>query len=326
MNHLRTDLPRSPTVGRLAPSPTGGLHLGNARTFLIAWLDARSRGGEVVLRIEDIDASRVRPEAITGAVADLAWLGLDWDDGPILQSSRLGHYREALDRLRVRELVYPCTCTRADIARSGSAPHASDEGPTYPGTCADRSAGDANALGDRPFAWRFRVPQGSVDWDDLYLGPMALDPSLVGGDFVVGRSNGPPSYQLAVVVDDAAMGVNRVVRGDDLTTSTPRQILIDDALGLPRPDFGQVPLVVEPDGRRLAKRDRSIKLATLRDRGVDPRRLVGWLARSCGWSAEIEPSRPADWIDRFDWRAIPNEPAVLLLNDLAGPDDRGADT
>jgi glutamyl-tRNA synthetase len=321
MDHHRTDLTRSPAVGRLAPSPTGGLHLGNARTFLIAWLDARSRGGRVVLRIEDIDASRVRPEAIAGAVADLAWLGLDWDEGPVLQSSRLDRYREALDVLKARERVYPCTCTRADIARAASAPHASDEGPTYPGTCAGRSAGDAIALGDRPFAWRFRVPPGLVGWEDFHLGPMSMDPSLVGGDFVVARSNGPPSYQLAVAVDDAAMAVNRVVRGDDLTTSTPRQILLFDSLGLSRPDFGHVPLVVEPDGRRLAKRDQSIKLATIRDRGVDPRRLVGWLARSCGWSAEIEPSRPADWIDRFDWRTIPRGPAVLTQGDLAGLSD-----
>jgi glutamyl-tRNA synthetase len=294
------------------------LHVGNARTFLVAWLDARSRGGRVILRIEDIDASRVRPEAITGAVADLAWLGLDWEEGPVLQSARFDFYRTALDALKARDLIYPCTCTRADIARAASAPHASDEGPAYRGTCAGRSAADADALGDRPFAWRFRVPPGPLAWDDLHLGRMSIEPSINGGDFVVGRSNGPPSYQLAVVVDDAAMGVNRVVRGDDLTTSTPRQILLFDALGLPRPDFGHVPLVVEPDGRRLAKRDQSIKLATLRDRGVDPLRLVSWLARSCGWSPEIEPSRPANWIDRFDWRAIPREPAVLTQAEILG--------
>lgn len=304
-------IPDPPTVGRLAPSPTGGLHLGNARTFLIAWLDARSRGGRVVLRIEDIDASRVRPEAIAGAVEDLAWLGLDWDEGPILQSSRLDLYRDALESLKARELVYPCTCTRADIARAASAPHASDEGPTYPGTCASRSARDADSLAGRPFAWRFRTPAMPIEWDDLFLGTTSIDPSLNGGDFVVARTNGPPSYQLAVVVDDAAMGVNRVIRGDDLATSTPRQFLLYLALRLPEPAFGHVPLVVEPDGRRLAKRDQSIKLATLRERGADPRRLVGWLARSCGWFDDIEPSRPVDWVGRFDWQAIPRAPVVL---------------
>src|SRR5262245_23003998 len=152
---------RRPRVGRLAPSPTGGLHLGHARTFLIAWLAARQGGGSVLLRIEDLDASRVRAEAKQSLVDDLRWLGLDWDEGPdvggpnapYVQSERLSHYEAALDRLRASELIYPCTCTRADIARAASAPHAEDEGPSYPGTCSHRSADDADELGDRPFAW-----------------------------------------------------------------------------------------------------------------------------------------------------------------------------
>jgi glutamyl-tRNA synthetase len=287
----------TPTTGRLAPSPTGGLHVGHARTFLLAWLAARSSGGRVILRIEDIDASRVRPEAISGAIDDLTWLGLDWDEGPYLQSHRLTLYDEALDVLKGRELVYPCTCTRADIARAATAPHAEDEGPTYPGTCADRSAGDARALGGRPFAWRFRVPAGAVTcWDDQVLGRVELAPARIGGDFVVGRSTGEPSYQLAVVVDDAAMGVNQVVRGEDLVPSTPRQLLLYQARGAPPPRFGHVPLVLGPDGRRLAKRDASIKLGMLRRAGVDPRRVVGWVARSCGWTDAPAPSWPADWL------------------------------
>ncbi|HEV3168653.1 MAG TPA: tRNA glutamyl-Q(34) synthetase GluQRS [Isosphaeraceae bacterium] len=303
-------------VGRLAPSPTGGLHLGHARTFLIAWLAARSGGGKVIFRLEDIDASRVRPEAAQGALDDLRWLGLDWDEGPdvggpsapYVQSERLASYNAALDRLKAQELVYPCTCTRADIERAASAPHPGDEGPRYPGTCAGQSARDAQRLGDRPFAWRFRVPHGEVGWRDLVRGPEAIDPSRIGGDFVVGRSNGAPAYQLAVVADDAAMGVTQVIRGDDLISSTPRQLLLYDALGLKPPEFGHVPLAVNADGRRLAKRDQSIKLAALREAGLNPMRLVGWLAQSCGWTEELALSEPKTWIGRFDLARLPRDP------------------
>lgn len=297
-------MPEAPvTTGRLAPSPTGGLHVGHARTFLLAWLAARGRGGRVVLRVEDIDASRVRAEAVSSAIADLRWLGLDWDEGPdiggphgpYLQSQRLDRYQSALESLQRRELVYPCVCTRADIARAASAPHAEDEGPTYPGTCAAGSAMQAAAQ-DRPFAWRFRVPAGAVAWDDLVLGPQSIDPSRLGGDFVVGRSTGAPAYQLAVVVDDAAMGVNQVVRGNDLVSSTPRQLLLYQALGLEPPRFGHVSLVHGPDGRRLAKRDASIKLESLRREGLDPRRIIAWIARTRGWSDAPAALSPRQWL------------------------------
>ena len=294
--------------GRLAPSPTGGLHVGHARTFLVAWLAARAAGGRVMLRMEDIDASRVRLGATEGAIADLRWLGLDWDAGPYVQSERIAAYEAALERLKAEDLVYPCTCTRAEIARAASAPHAEDEGPSYPGTCAGRSANDADRLGDRPFAWRFRVPAGPVAWDDLFRGPTAIDPGRSGGDFLVARHPFVPSYQLAVVVDDLAMGITQVVRGDDLIPSTPRQILLARALGGPGRQYGHIPLVVGPDGRRLAKRDGSIKLETLRVAGVDPRCLVGWIARSCGWSEGIEPSWPGDWLGRYDPTTVPAEP------------------
>jgi glutamyl-tRNA synthetase len=303
--------PPSKTVGRLAPSPTGGLHVGHARTFLVAWLAARSRGGRIILRIEDIDASRVRPGAAETAIDDLRWLGLDWDAGPYVQSERMEVYSAAMERLKRNELVYPCTCTRAEIARSASAPHAEDEGPVYPGTCSGRTATDSMRLGDRPFAWRFRVNESEVGWADMFLGPMAIDPKQNGGDFLVARSPFAPSYQLAVVVDDEANGVNQVIRGADLVPSTPRQILLDRALGGCGREFGHIPLVVGPDGRRLAKREGSIKLATLREQGVDPRRLIGWLARSYGWSEEVESSKAADWIGRFDLATIPAEPCVL---------------
>jgi glutamyl-tRNA synthetase len=303
-------------VGRLAPSPTGGLHLGHARTFLIAWLAARHRGGRVILRIEDLDASRVRAEATRLALIDLHWLGIDWDEGPdvggpsgpYVQSERRSYHEEILDRLKALESVYPCTCTRSDVERASGAPHAEDEGPTYPGTCAHRRAADAASLGDRPFAWRFRVPPGIIAWDDLFLGRVELDPRRAGGDFIVARQPVGPSYQLAVVADDAAMGVSQVVRGADLVPSTPRQILLYRRLGRPEPSFGHIPLGVAPDGRRLAKRDGSLKLATLRAAGVDPRILVGSLIQSCGWSESLIPSTPQDWVARFDPASLPPTP------------------
>ncbi len=308
-----------PVVGRLAPSPTGGLHLGHARTFLIAWLAARHRGGRVILRIEDLDASRVRADAAEQAVVDLEWLGLDWDEGPdrpgpsapYIQSQRLTLYENALERLKAAESVYPCTCTRADIARASSAPHPEDEGPTYPGTCTGRSAGEAKNLGDRPFCWRFRVLAGAVEWNDVFLGQQRLDPARLGGDFIVARHTVGPSYQLAVVVDDAAMAVNQVIRGNDLVPSTPRQILLYRSLELPVPRFGHVALAVGSDGRRLAKRDGSLKLANLRLAGVDPRRLVGAILRSCDWSADGAPASPREAIGRYDPARLPPTPWVI---------------
>lgn len=318
-----------PIVGRLAPSPTGGLHLGHARTFLTAWLAARSLGGKMIMRIEDIDTSRVRPGMVEAAIEDLRWLGLNWDEGPdvggpagsYLQSQRTRFYDRALELLKQRELIFPCTCTRAEISRMASAPHASEGEPVYPGTCRGRSATEADRLQaeGRLFSWRFRVPPGEVGWPDLVRGPQRLDPSVIGGDFLVGRSSGEPAYQLAVVVDDAAMGVNQVIRGDDLVTSTPRQLLIYRALGFQPPRFGHVPLVHDAQGRRLAKRDQAIKLSSLREAGVDPCRLVGWLAVSCGWAETVVPSWPVDWVGRCKPFEIPPEPWVLseaVLKDL----------
>ncbi len=318
---------RDPTqvAGRLAPSPTGGLHLGHARTFLIAWLAARHAGGRVILRIEDLDRSRVRAEASRTALEDLRWLGLDWDEGldvggpsaPYSQSERSGLYHELLERLKQSENVYPCTCARADVSRAASAPHVEDEGPTYPGTCSNRRVSDAHGLGDRPFAWRFRVPSGPVEWDDLFLGRVVLDPSRVGGDFIVARQNAGYSYQLAVVADDASMGVDQVVRGTDLVPSTPRQILLYRQAGCPEPVFGHVSLAVESDGRRLAKRDGSLKLATLREDGVDARLLIGELVHSCGWTAAMTPMVPREAIGLFNPRSIPKEAWAVTREWLA---------
>jgi len=274
-------------VGRLAPSPTGAQHVGNARTYLIAWLAARSRGGRVVLRMEDIDSPRIKPGSAEQAIADLRWLGLDWDEGPIVQTQRLPLYEAALRQLQAKELVYPCTCSRKDVELAASAPHLEHEAPAYPGTCAGRSVRDAAFL-NQPYCWRFRVGSQSPAFVDGFRGPTRVDSRQVGGDFVVWKSCATPAYQLAVVVDDAVQGITEVIRGDDLVASTPRQLLLYQELGLKPPRFTHVPLVVGVDGRRLAKRHGDTRLSSLRAAGVRSEMLIGLLAWSCGWLENLE--------------------------------------
>jgi glutamyl-tRNA synthetase len=298
------------TAGRLAPSPTGAQHVGNARTYLVAWLSARSRGGRVALRMEDIDSPRVKPGAAEEACADLRWLGLSWDEGPIFQTARLPLYEDALEELKKRELVYPCTCTRSDVERAASAPHFEHEGPAYPGTCASRRAADAASLASRSFSWRFRVGSEPIGYNDALLGAIRVAPGA-GGDFVVWKSVGTPAYQLAVVVDDAAQGITEVIRGDDLVPSTPRQILLYRALNLSQPTFAHIPLVVGPDGRRLAKRHGDTRLAILRAGGVAAEGLLGLLAWSCGWIDRPGPMTPKDLLPLFRLETIPRNAFVL---------------
>jgi glutamyl-tRNA synthetase len=302
-------------VGRLAPSPTGAQHVGNARTYLSAWLCARSRGGRVLLRLEDIDSPRIKPWAAAQALHDQRWLGLDWDGAPVVQSERLPLYRDALETLKTRDLVYPCTCTRADIEAAASAPHAEHEGPVYPGICAGRRAADAARLAG-PFAWRFRLGRDSVPFHDGYHGPVDIDLRQVGGDFVVWKSNDTPAYQLAVVVDDDEQGVTEVVRGDDLLPSTPRQLLLYRALSLTPPSFVHVPLVVGADGRRLAKRHGDTRLSTLRQHGVKPEALLGLLAWSCDWLDAIRPTTATELLGLFRLDTMPREPFTLKVEHL----------
>jgi glutamyl-tRNA synthetase len=308
-------------VGRLAPSPTGAQHLGNARTYLIAWLSARSQGGRCLLRIEDIDSPRIKPGADIQAAEDLNWLGLDWDGDPIVQTPRLPLYVAALERLKAAERVYPCTCSRADVEQAASAPHLDHEGPVYPGTCAGRRAADAPSLAGQLYCWRFRLPETTPAFVDGFLGPQALDLHRIGGDFVVWKAPRPggggeiipasPAYQLAVVVDDADLGVTEVVRGDDLVSSTPRQLLLYDALGWPPPRFVHVPLVVGPDGRRLAKRHGDTRLSAMRGAGVAPEAVVGLLAWSCGWQETPSPISARELLPRFTLETIPRRPFVV---------------
>jgi glutamyl-tRNA synthetase len=300
-------------VGRLAPSPTGAQHVGNARTYLIAWLSARSQSGRVVLRIEDIDSPRVRAGSAEQAVEDLRWLGLDFDGEPVIQTNRLALYEEALARLKAVEQVYPCTCTRSDVERAASAPHIEHEGPIYPGICAGRLAVDALELerAGKSFCWRFRVAERTPEFSDGFRGKCAIDLRQTGGDFVVWKTTRTPAYQLSVVVDDAEQGVTEVVRGDDLVSSTPRQLLLYKALGLKPPRFFHVPLVVGPDGRRLAKRQGDTRLATLREAGVRPGMLLGLLACSCGWIEQVEEVTAVELLELFRMESIPREPFVL---------------
>jgi glutamyl-tRNA synthetase len=305
-------------VGRLAPSPTGAQHVGNARTYLIAWLSARQRGGRVLLRIEDIDSPRTRPGAAAQALDDLRWLGLDWDSEPVVQTMRLPLYEQALKTLQASEMVYPCTCTRSDVERAASAPHHDHEGPVYPGTCSGRSAADALGLSraGRPFCWRFRVPERSPAFVDGFRGPCAVELRAVGGDFVVWKTARTPAYQLGVVVDDAAGGVTEVVRGDDLVPSTPRQLLLYEALGWPAPRFVHVPLVVGPDGRRLAKRHGDTRLSALRETGVRPGMLRGLLAWSCGWIDRVREVDVAELLPLFNLESLPRAPFELRAEHL----------
>lgn len=287
--------------GRFAPSPTGDLHLGCAATALVTWLAAREVGGRLVLRMEDIDTPRVVEGAAERQIEDLRWLGLDWDEGPAeggafgpyAQSERFGLYEEALDRLGRAGLVYYCDCSRAEIARIASAPHAGDDGPRYPGRC--RQHGLETRDWKRPPAIRLKVPEGEVAVRDRFLGEIRQNVQTEVGDFVLKRGDGIYSYQLAVVVDDLAMGVTEAVRGADLLGSVPRQVLLAELLGGTAPGFAHAPLVVADDGARLAKRAHGIPLRDHREAGVSPGAVVSALARTLGLvssedaRAEIRP-------------------------------------
>lgn len=317
--------------GRLAPSPTGALHLGNARSFLLAWLSIRSRGGSLIFRMEDLDHPKVKRGAAEQAAADLRWLGLDWDEGggagggwgPYVQSARVDDYREALARLNAQGRVYPCVCSRKDVEAAQSAPHAGEDGLFYPGTCRDRFASWRDACDalspDRLPAWRFRVPAGErVAFEDRFCGSQAQDVSEAVGDFVLARHRDGAGYMLAVVCDDAAMGVTEVLRGDDLLPATFRQLLLYRALGLTPPTFVHTPLVVAPDGRRLAKRHGDTRIASLREQGVPPEKIVGLLAGWSGLAAWGEEMTATDLLDAFDLQSVPAAPAVLTPDILAG--------
>lgn len=296
-------------AGRYAPSPSGELHLGNLRTAMLAWLFARASGRRFLMRIEDLDRARDVGTA-QQQLGDLAAIGLDWDGEPVLQTGRSAVYEAAIDQLGAAGLVYECTCTRKDILAAPSAPHAPPG--AYPGTCRDRSEAEKEAaraeIAPRLPALRLRAPEGvtALGFDDLLLGRAsgAID------DFVLRRGDGTVAYNLAVVVDDAAMGIDQVVRGDDLAPSTPRQILLQRLLELPTPEYVHVPLVLGPSGKRLAKRDGAVTLAQLAVQGIGADEVRGLLAASLGLATSGERAMPRQILRRFDPARLPHAPWV----------------
>ena len=295
-------------TGRFAPSPTGPLHVGNLRTALLAWLFARSAGARFLVRVEDLDRSRVRPGIEEVQLADLRAIGLDWDGPVVRQSERLGLYEEAVERLDAGGLLYPCYCTRKEIRAAVSAPHGIPAADRYPGTCRELTAVERarREAAGRPPALRVRAEGTRVSFEDRVSGHQEGETD----DFVVRRNDGAPSYQLAVVVDDADHGIGEVVRGADLVDSTPRQILLARLLGLPVPRYAHVPLVLGPDGQRLAKRHGAVTLGDRVARGDGPEEVLAWMARSLGLAEAGERPAVGDLLLRFDPDRIPREPTV----------------
>ncbi|MGQ0627651.1 MAG: glutamate--tRNA ligase family protein, partial [Phycisphaerales bacterium] len=266
---------------RLAPSPTGSLHLGNARTFLVNWALARSSGWRVVLRIEDLDGPRIRPGAAEAIESTLRWLGIDWDEGPIVQSHDLRPYREAIEGLVRSGAVFPCQLSRTQIEAAASAPQAGSHERVYPASL--RPASWERVVDQAGTNWRFMAGPGRVEFLDLFAGPQSIAVAQVIGDFIVWTKSGTPAYQLAVVVDDHRQGITHIVRGDDLLDSAARQLLVYRALGIgPEPMHCHLPLVIGADGLRLAKRHGDSRVESYRGAGVAVERVIGLVASWCG--------------------------------------------
>lgn len=339
------------TVGRLAPSPTGLLHLGNAWAFLLAWCAARANmhgqdgtggqgapreprelselggqaeRGRIVLRIEDLDPQRSKPEFTRAIIEDLTWLGLDWDGDILYQSARADVYQAALARLHGH--VYPCFCTRQELRSLAGAPHVDDAGAPYSGRCRHLTGDERATLAaqGRKQALRLACPQGAagtITFDDAVCGPQHCTLDDVGGDFALRRSDGVMAYQLAVVVDDATQGVNQVVRGRDILSSTPRQILLCRLLGLPQPpqmQYAHVPLLCDADGERLAKRHQSLSLRALREAGVRAEAIVGLLGCLAGMWPQGRAAHPQELVPHFAWARLPAQDVRVTPDMLAG--------
>lgn len=308
-----------PVTGRFAPTPSGRMHLGNLFCSLLAWLAAKKEGGRVVLRIEDLDQLRTSPVYAEQAEADLEFLGLFWDEGgslggphaPYDQGSRSPYYQELLGRLEALGLVYPCFCSRAEL-HAANAPHASDGEVVYAGTCRGLTREEiVEKSRKRPPALRLRVPEETIAFVDGHYGLVEQDLATECGDFILRRSDGVFAYQLAVVADDAAMGVTQVVRGRDLLSSAPRQLYLYRLLGFPEPAFAHAPLLLAPDGRRLSKRDRDVSLEALEEKGLTGPEIVGRLAFLAGLLDRPEAAQPQDLLPVFAWDKVPREDVCL---------------
>lgn len=294
--------------GRFAPSPTGRMHLGNVFSALLSWLSAKSQGGTWLLRIEDIDPQRSKQEYAELIMDDLHWLGLDWDEGPYYQSERGDIYEHYLKQLTDNGLTYPCYCTRADILAT-QAPHESDGRVVYKGTCRNLAPGVKTG----PAAIRMKVPsegKGILSFTDGHYGMQTIDLTTHCGDFIVRRKDGAWAYQLAVVVDDALMGINEVVRGCDLLLSSPQQIYLAQQLGFAPPQFTHLPLLCNKQGQRLSKRDQSLDMAALRTSNT-PEEIIGMLAHAAGLQQSNEPITAQELVGEFSWDKIPTNNIIM---------------
>jgi glutamyl-tRNA synthetase len=313
-----------PVRGRYAPSPTGLLHVGNALAALVAWASVRRRGGAFVYRVEDLDPPRVVAGAEQQQMRDLRWLGLDWDEGPDVggafgpyrQSERSAFYEQALARLAESGRLFPCTVSRKELASLSSAPHPGEGLPPYPRALRPENLparwyADHCARAATDAALRFRVSSRPVAFRDRVQGDLLHDVASETGDFVLKRKDGFYAYQLAVVVDDLAMGVTEVGRGADLLESTGRQIQLAEALGGEPPAYAHAPLLVQADGSKISKRDGGLSLASLRERGVAPEVVVGALAHAAGLAEPGESLAAGEFAERFSWDAIPPGPVHL---------------
>ncbi len=309
MGRHGTPCDHGPMIGRYAPSPTGTLHLGNLRTALLAWLFARSAGSRFLVRVEDLDAGRVRPGLAEAQLADLAALGLDWDPPVVAQSERLDLYADAIAALDAAGRLYPCWCTRREIREASSAPHGPLAEGSYPGTCRELTSAQRaeRERSGRPPALRLRAEGELLGFDDRLLGRV----EAVVDDMVVRRNDGAPAYNLAVVVDDADQGIEEVVRGADLAEGTPRQLLLARALGLRAPAYAHVPLMLGPDGTRLAKRHGAVTLADRLALGETPAQVRGELAAGVGLADPGQEPGMDELLRRFDPDALPTDPTVL---------------
>ncbi len=297
--------------GRFAPSPSGRMHLGNVFSALLAWLSARSQDGEFLLRLEDLDERCQNPGASARLCEDLQWLGLTWDGDPMVQTSRTGVYEKALEVIGKRAQLYPCFCSRADL-HAASAPHASDGTPIYAGTCRGLTTEEVMERSrNRKPALRVAVPYETVSFDDIHCGHVEQNLARECGDFVLRRSDGVFAYQLVVVVDDAALGIDEVVRGDDLLSSTPRQIWLQKLLGLPTPAYAHHPLLLAADGRRLSKREHDCDMGWIREHADSPEAVIGQLAAWAGLIMKPEPVAAEELVEEFNWSRVRKDPVIL---------------
>ena len=312
-------------VGRFAPTPSGRMHLGNVFAALMAWLSVKSRDGEMVLRMEDLDTLRTSREFAQTLREDLSWLGLTFDRETPAQSTRGPVYDTYFERLRQKDLLYPCYCTRSQL-HSVNAPHLSDGTYVYPGTCRNLTAEQRAAFHRAP-AWRVRVDDRIWELEDRVQGHYRLNLAEECGDMVVRRADGVYVYQLAVTVDDGEAGVTEVVRGMDLLSSAPRQMYLQELIGFPHPEYAHVPMLLAPDGRRLSKRDRDLDLGEIRKR-MTAEQLLGILASSCGLIPKNEPVSLGELTKEFSWNAIQKDSIYLdssawLLNILLSTNSHG---